>query len=364
MELDLDINAILAPFEGESRRGIDLREDEDPNNLYRRVRDARGRARDEERQAEIDGASPSVAAYVWQDVWDLGRQYLETKGKDLEIVAYMVEASIRLGGCAGLGTAVNMLADLIDQYWNDLYPAPDEDGEEVTIQPITRLNGDVITQPLLRIEITSNSASAGPFAVWQYDQAKRLESLPASEREERVARGAATLPQFNVAVAETDVQFFLNIVREVELAKAAVKRLSDVCDAKLDSSIVPNFSKFNSGLDDVRNSVQQLAGDRMAAAIAAAEVVETSGSSEVAIAGSNGRAVGGLGSRNDAFMILEKVAQWFDEHEPQSILPSEIRKAIRRGKMSPVELYQDLIADSDVRRQLFKDVGIPNPEDG
>ncbi len=56
--------------------------------------------------------------------------------------------------------------------------------------------------------------------------------------------------------------------------------------------------------------------------------------------------------------MLENAARWFEKHEPQSILPSEIRKAIRRGRMNPEELYRDLISDESVRHQLYKDVGI------
>ena len=56
--------------------------------------------------------------------------------------------------------------------------------------------------------------------------------------------------------------------------------------------------------------------------------------------------------------MLEKVAKWFESNEPQSLLPPEIRKVIKRGRMSPQELFQDLISDENARRQLYRDVGI------
>ena len=101
----------------------------------------------------------------------------------------------------------------------------------------------------------------------------------------------------------------------------------------------------------------QVAGNRIARNDAPIAVV-AAGSSGVAVSAVPGQ----IGNRSAAFDLLETVAKWFEIHEPQSILPSEIRKAIRRGKMSPQELYMDLITDADVRRQLYKDVGMPMPQ--
>lgn len=63
-------------------------------------------------------------------------------------------------------------------------------------------------------------------------------------------------------------------------------------------------------------------------------------------------------NRELALTQLEEIAAWFERNEPQSILPSEIRKVVRRGRMTPEQLYKDLIDDESVRRQLFRDVGI------
>jgi type VI secretion system protein ImpA len=88
----------------------------------------------------------------------------------------------------------------------------------------------------------------------------------------------------------------------------------------------------------------------------------SSHSGEAVRCGQNPGSSGPIRTRSNALDLLETVAKWFETHEPQSILPSEIRKAIRRGKMSPQELYLDLISDTEVRRQLYKDVGMTLPE--
>jgi type VI secretion system protein ImpA len=70
----------------------------------------------------------------------------------------------------------------------------------------------------------------------------------------------------------------------------------------------------------------------------------------------------GIPNRDAAFALLLKVAEFFERAEPQSIIPAEIRKTVRRGRMTPQELYRDLISDQAVLDQMFRDVGLPRPE--
>ncbi len=176
MSLELDIPALLGAFDGDSRAGVDLRKDENPNNAFRKIKDARNEAREDERQADLKGEIASKATRLWRDVWSGGQEYLQNYAKDLEIVAFMIEASVRLGGFSGFTQSLMLTHELVENFWGELLPTPDEDGIETTILPITRLNGDVIAYPIIRVPMTEDT-SVGEFAVWQYTQAKQLETL-------------------------------------------------------------------------------------------------------------------------------------------------------------------------------------------
>lgn len=362
MDLDLDLGTLLAPLEGESRGGRDLRDDEDPNNAYRRIRDARNEAREEERQADLSGETGRYLSRQWADVWEHGVEYLSTIAKDLEIVAYMIEASVRLGGFAGLARSVNLTRYLVEEFWGELLPTPDEDGIETTIRPIARLNGDVIVYPLARVPVTLDT-SDGEFMVWQYTQARQLQSLSGEEQEERISRGAVTVEQFARSVVETtqqDPQFYPSLMASLQEAREAVNLLVEAFEERVDDEFVPNVSKFLGSLDEAESVIRQIAGDVLEAAEATDEAATEDGAAaEDGAGGAPAQQVkGGLATREDAFRLLEDVARWFEKNEPQSILPSEIRNCIRRGRMTPVELYMDLIRDESVRDQLFRDVGI------
>ena len=357
MSLDIDIPSLLSPFREGSRGGTDLREDDDPNNAYRRIRDARNEAREEERQADINGESAAGASHLWRDVWENGQEYLRSCAKDLEIVAYMIEASIRLDGFGGLAQSLKLTTELLNSFWGELLPTPDDEGVATTLRPITRLNGDVISYPLMRVAMTEDT-SIGAMVVWQYGQARQLATLSPQEQETRISSGAITLEKFNRAVAETKDPFFRSLSIQIQEARAALIQLGKTLEERAGDAEAPNLSRFQKSIDDADAVLQQVAGNRLGPKDAGTTAQGVAGQTSSGDAGGGGS----LSSRSNALDLLETVAQWFEKHEPQSILPSEIRKAIRRGKMSPQELYADLIVDSDVRRQLYKDVGIVVPE--
>lgn len=366
MGIDVELDSLLDPIPGEKPGGVDLREDDDPNNIYRRIKDARNEARQEETQADEAGTGYADAHRVWRDVWDQGVEYIQNQAKDLEVAAYMIEASIRLGGFQGLSTALEMTTELVSRFWGELLPTPDEDGIETTVLPISRLNGDVITYPLMRVPVTEDT-SVGEMLVWQHQQAQQLEGLDAEEQQIRVSRGAITLSTFNQAVAETSREFFIDLKAGIDRARACVDKLSEVFEEKATYEFSPNLSRFASSFDQAEAVLSQIAGDVLAAAEAEVAADEAAEAESTGDAPAGGGAVAAapppqkkelISSRQDAFDLLEKVAQWFETNEPQSLLPPEIRKVIKRGRMSPQELFQDLISDENARYQLYKDVGI------
>ncbi len=358
---EFDITSLLEPIPGDSPVGIDFRESEDPNNLYRQIRDARGDARRLEQDADLEGEPSAEAMRLWRDVRDKATEYLATHSKDLEIAAYLVEALIRLDGFPGVTEACHMLKGLVDQFWGELYPRPDleyDEGIEATLLPIARLDWEY---PIRRIPITDDT-SIGQFLVWQHGQALQLDQYDPDERQTRIDQGAISSEMFDRAGAETSAEWFQQTKSELEAARASLRELSELLDEKAGPDS-PNLSKAFDAISEADAALRMVAGTKLEAP--ASEDPGADGGEDGVAAGPDGGGSGGGGqregeirSRDDAFRVLEKVAIWFEKAEPQSILPAEIRKAVRRGRMSPAELYADLISDESVRDQLYRDVGI------
>ena len=366
---DVDLSTLLRPFDGDFRGGKDLRESDDPRNQYRRLRDLRQAARDEEKKADLQVAtgdeSSNSAGSVWRELLEQGMSYLESTAKDLEIVAYMIEASIRIEGFVGLTRSLQLTREMIEAFWGELLPTPDEDGAETTIRPLARLDGDVITYAISRVSITDPDR-VGNYTLWQYQYAKRLESLPSEERERSVSRGAVSLAEFRSRVAETKVEYLRTLKDSIARSIEEVGRLRLTLESKVGEEKAPGMRKFEEGLRAVDAALEELAGERLNAVAMTADSQNASNPASSGQAGGTNSGVaqisGDISSRTVALDLLERVAQWFERHEPQSIIPSEIRKSIRRAKMTPMELYAELISNSDVRREVYRDVGIIVPD--
>ncbi len=79
----------------------------------------------EELQAEIDKLSlPSAATegVDWEKVSDLAASILADQAKDLLVAAYFGVARIHLDGYRGLALALQVLADLLENFWDTLFP--------------------------------------------------------------------------------------------------------------------------------------------------------------------------------------------------------------------------------------------------
>jgi len=285
------------------------------------------------------------------------------------VAACLIEASIRLDGPAGFAQSLDLTTALIRDFWGNLFPAPDEDGIETTLHPIARLNGDPIYYPLQRIPVTDPS-SATPVVVWQVEQAQRVAKLQAEKPEEAeklLTRGAFSLDALQQSIRESSDEFYQTLTSDLKTATESLKKLEDTLESTVeDESALPNLSRFRDGLKEAYSVLQGLVGNRLQAAAAASAAGSapqnrpSAGATNSASSSQDrGPAVpGSISSRDDALAALERVAEWFQRNEPQSLIPAEVRKAIRRARMTPEELYKDLIEDDTVLRSLFRDVGI------
>jgi type VI secretion system protein VasJ len=78
----------------------------------------------EELQAEIDKLStPSASGGLdWQKVSDLAALILAEKSKNLLVASYLAVSQVHLNQIDGLAIGLTIIHDLLDRYWEDVYP--------------------------------------------------------------------------------------------------------------------------------------------------------------------------------------------------------------------------------------------------
>jgi type VI secretion system protein ImpA len=363
----LDFERLLAPIDGEPT-GTNLREDSSPSSLYQKIKDARSAARAAERQA---AKGEDVAPPDWRSVIRHGETALVKHTKDLEIVAFMIEGLLRLNGFAGLRDGFKLASGLVERYWDDLYPKPDEDGLETRLAALINLNGadaeGTLIAPIAQVPLTEGS-SVGPFAGYQYQMASDLAQVVDEEaREKRAQQGAITLTMIERAVGETPTPFFVNLVEDLKQCQAEYEALGRVLEERCQDKAPPS-SNIRGALATCLDTVKSIARNKLPVMVeptADGEAGAAAGDGAAADGGGQPGAPGSLRSRDDALQMLLKVADYFRRAEPHTPVSYALEQAVRWGRMSLPELLNDLIPDDSARQAFFHRVGIrPDGEGG
>src|ERR1700730_5716853 len=149
----VELSPLLEPITGENPAGSDLREDHSYSSALRQIKDFREAARRSEKQIDLDGGEPKQSLEAWKKLRILALQVLQENTKDLEVAACLLEALLRLEGFAGLCFGLQVTRGLIENFWDHIYPRPDEDGLETRLVPLQRLDGDVLAGAIRRVPI-------------------------------------------------------------------------------------------------------------------------------------------------------------------------------------------------------------------
>jgi type VI secretion system protein ImpA len=362
----LDLDALLRAIPGDNPCGEDLRQDLSPTPAYYQIKDVRTAARAAERQGEFEAVVSKAEAGVWRPIVVTAGSVLENRTKDLEIVAWLIEALARTDGFAGLRDGFRLARELVERFWDGLYPSPDEDGIETRVAPLTGLNGagadGTLIAPISRIPITRGS-SVDPVAAWSCQQAVEISRLADAARQERIKNGAVSMELVQTAVRETPVEFFVALVEDIGAALAELAALGAVLDARCGGDAPPT-SAIRGALQGALDMVRLIAGDVLPVdsaapeAAAGADGVDASAAPAPAAAA---RAAGPMQTRDDALRALSQVADFFRRTEPHSPLSSLIERTVRWGRLSLPELLMELIPDASARETFGRLTGVDFP---
>lgn len=374
----IDIESLIQPISEDNPVGEDLRADRSPTSVYYQIKDARERARSAERNMFHEEETGESANDAWREILEIAPTILKEQSKDLEVAAWYIEALLRIHGFAGLRDGFKMSTALVENFWDDIYPVPEEDDEEdireIRSAPFAGLNGEgrdgTLIAPLKRIEITEQS-DVGPYAYWQYQQALEIQRIHDEDaRDERIASAGVSLDLFDKVINDTSVAFCQTLIADLEGAIEAYNELTQLFDSKAESYSPPS-SNIKSTLTEILGTVNHLTKDKLALAAPAEEEVIDAETGEAVSTGATAAAGNAdsianavVASREDAFRQLLKIADFFKKTEPHSPVSYAIEKTVRWGRMSLHELMNELLLDSQAKENYEMLTGVKlEPED-
>ncbi|MBN8890244.1 MAG: type VI secretion protein ImpA [Rhodospirillales bacterium 70-18] len=363
----IDMEALLAPIEGDAPAGVDLREDFSPQSLYYRLRDARAEARAAERSADANPTEDAVMPPQWRTVRDLSISALSGKTKDLEIAAWLTESLVRSDGLRGLAAGAHLIAGLASALWDDnLFPMPDEDGIATRVAPVSGLNGEggggTLIQPLRKLPLFPR-ADGGTLFFWQYEQSEELKKITDAARvKQRLAAGTLPLEQVETEARAAGQAHFAAQRRFAKAAAREWQAMGEVLDAKAGADGPPT-SNVRELIEALLAVMQRYAppdtDDDVAAEPEAEAAGEAAEPGAAAVAGGMVmRSAQAVVTREDMLKELAKIGEFFRKTEPQSPIAYTLEEAIRRGRMSWPDLLAELVSDTKVRDSILIQLGI------
>lgn len=361
----LQFEGLLAPIAGDSPAGVDLRADSSPTSTYYKLKDARFGARAQERDLDASAETTELLP-EWRTILDLAPKVLAEQSKDLEITAWLIEALIRRHGFGGLRDGFRLARGLVENFWEHLYPLPDEDGVPTKVAPLTALNGEgadgTLIQPIRKVRLT-DGMDPGPYAAWHYEQARNLATVAGEEaRAWHLSAGAVTMDQIKTSQKATPPKFFIDLVDDIKQCQEQYAGLTAALDGACGTDAPPS-SAIRDALENALAIAMDLGRDALAS-VRQSGAVTADGGDEAASAGTGaGVAVGNLRSRDDAFATLLSVAEFFRRSEPHSPISYTLEELVRRGRMSLPDLLNELIADPTHRRSYYVVAGMKAPEE-
>lgn len=361
----IDINSLLDPISPDNAAGSDIRLDTAQLSDYSRIRDARKTARAAERNAIFpdktqnqDTNWQAEADENWRIVRELAPQILRDKAKDLEIASWYTEALVRNAGFIGLRDGFVLIHGLIENFWDNLHPVPDEDGMETRVSSLTGLNGEgsegALISPIRSIPVTEGT-DPGPFSYWKYKQALDAERLTNEQgREDVISKIGFSLIDIQKTVNQSNPDFFINLHDDVRDALNKYKQISQLLNELCGNIESPPTSNIINTITDILGAIAHLAKDKLP--IAQSE--EDAGMDGTQTGSHSGSVSGPIKSRDDAFKQLTQISQFFRMTEPHSPIAYALEKAVKWGNMPLGELMMELIPDASSRETYSQLTGV------
>jgi type VI secretion system protein ImpA len=364
----LDIEGLVLPISEAAPCGGDPRSDPSPTSVYQVLKDARYAAADAERGLERGFAEEGDAKKAdetskksWSLILAQGPPLIKSVAKDLEVAGWVTEAALRAHQLAGLRDGLRCTAELVDRYWDEVFPLPDEDGLETRLAPLAGLSGGDIEgrliTPLKKVPLTEGD-DPPPIAFWQYERAANSTSGK--------AEGGVTVAAFETALRRSSPEYVRGLKQDAQACLDAAARLEAGLEARC-ASEAPSFSRLRETLSQILDALRTHGG--VAAEEPPAESEPTAAEPEGAVEPGETSSVaaparGRILDRQGAFRQLEELAAFFRRTEPHSPIAYAIENLVRRGRMSFPELVEELIADGNLRREYFVNAGIQPPPGG
>ncbi len=357
--MTFDLESVLTPISAGKPAGEPLRY----SGTYEAVEEAR---------REDDPALPQgvwktgLKRADWAAVARLCQEALETRSKDLQLAAWLLEAWVRLDGLPGATRGLTLLTGLCESFWESVHPLPQDGDLEYRLAPLEWV-GDRIPDTVRGVAVTAPSGDGSRACVFaDLDGARHLERLAKADPPAAAAaegRGRVTMERFLVSLSLTPTPFYSALAADARETLEALDSLASLLD-RLCGEAAPSLQKLGDAVFALQHFALRVLDERRERGEEIPEAMEPGEPGRETDGGfapdgwredeedDRRRLAGGpaIRSRAEAYRRLAEAADYLLRTEPHSPAPYLVRRAVAWGGMSLGELLQELVqGDSDLR---------------
>lgn len=301
----------------------------------------------------------------WSGVSVLVGHALQYESKDMQLLAWLYEAQVKLYGIAGIGPTLVLIREICTRYWDDIHPSA-ADGD---VEHRANIVGSIADKNLRALRLAPLIGIDGnrPYCWADWERAYRNEQLRPAQGKTDVELEGVSLQELQSALGAAATDGFIELRNHLSMGLQAIEALSAALDP-LFGDQAPSMSNMAELLEQMRSLVDGelhkrgvephgAAPETDMAAPETEHVVEREATPERTIAGS------ALRERADAYAKLAETAEILMRLEPHSPVPYLVRRATEWGRLNTAELYQELFLRLGGQINIFEVLGINSPSE-
>ena len=326
--MEINVEALLLEFEGDSACGDDLEYDPDFIELETISKPKEEQQVGDSVLAAEDVDFPKVAAMA------LG---ILERSKDLRAAVFLAQACLHTEGFVPFERVLAYIHGVVDQYWDCAHPELDEDDDDDPTMRVNAMRGlvdpDTLLRAVKRAPLTQSRAM-GRFSLRDISIADGEVSPP----EGQDPTDHATI---SAAFQDTDAEVMTAIREAISNAREHVKAITAVFDEKI-GAMGPDLSELDKILHKAQSAISSVLGGTEVEDVVSAEESSEDG---IAPAAHAAPISGAVNTRDDVSRMIDKICDYYARHEPSSPVPILLQRARRLVAADFVTIMKDMASD-------------------
>lgn len=289
-------------------------------------------AQEKPEQQYDDKIYPAVEP-PWKEVLEQGIALL-ARSKDLRVAAIVVRAWVHTEGFAGLSPGLHLTRELLARFGESIYPSLDpQDGNDPTIRinALAPISDARVLLRDLRDAALVRSRQHGQLLVRDVEAAFAKTTV----NEKSAALSQAQVEAVLLAISVEDPQALPAVLETFEAAKA----LSAVFDEKFGPALAPDLKPLLTTLHALAQACGKFVNPK-------ADPLEPVSPTQSVERADTEPFAGTIRSREDAALMIDKVVEYLESHEPTNPAPLLFKRGKRFMTMNFVEIFKEVSPDS------------------